>query len=477
MTRFRLPRRAFLKGLGGFGVALPALEVMQSANAATPAPKRFIVSYGGLSTGNIVSGTSTNYLTPKTVGAGYEITQGLAEVGTLGMRDHMSIVSGLKVPWAVNGVVPAGGRCLTGFHYVTVVPQVCGGRMEKGAYLGYDFRFPSVDQVVADAIGTTTRHRSLLYRVQAAQPYVDNFLSFRAGQMIQPTASPRLAWSSLFSTYTPTDPAEVIKAKQLLNRRKSVLDLVRTGTEELMPKLGVADRQRLSRHFDEIRSLETRIDSIEPPADPLCKVPADPGPDPGISNAVRIPNVGWDLTTTNNWANEELRGQVLGDLIHMAFVCDLSRVASFMLTNWKCEINSYPMTGKLTDVHGSSHMGDLVSQTKVIAWFVKHFTRLAAKFRDTPDVDGQAMLANTVMALIFEGGHGFDADTNTAHSTHSTENMVVLVAGGTAGGIKPGRHVVATGMHPAHVMCSAMKACGLNPTLGETSGVVPGLFA
>jgi hypothetical protein len=60
---------------------------------------------------------------------------------------------------------------------------------------------------------------------------------------------------------------------------------------------------------------------------------------------------------------------------------------------------------------------------------------------------------------------------------HSGENMVTLIAG-RAGGLKPGKHLKATGKHPVQVLISAMNAAGVaTDTLGEISGQLPELFS
>ncbi|HMI92293.1 MAG TPA: hypothetical protein VK509_13045, partial [Polyangiales bacterium] len=61
--------------------------------------------------------------------------------------------------------------------------------------------------------------------------------------------------------------------------------------------------------------------------------------------------------------------------------------------------------------------------------------------------------------------------------THSVEEMVLLV-GGRAGGLQPGRHIPKDGAHPAQCLVSAMQAAGYTgDSLGEVSGNVPELFA
>ena len=78
--------------------------------------------------------------------------------------------------------------------------------------------------------------------------------------------------------------------------------------------------------------------------------------------------------------------------------------------------------------------------------------------------------------FLHEGGHGLDPSSGKQNSSHSSERMACLIAG-RAGGLKPGRHVVATNKHPAQVLICAMNAVGVNtPALGEVSGAMPELF-
>ena len=89
------------------------------------------------------------------------------------------------------------------------------------------------------------------------------------------------------------------------------------------------------------------------------------------------------------------------------------------------------------------------------------------------------LLNNTAMMLIYEGGHGYDALADSYDSSHSTENMACLIAGG-AGGLKMGEHIVApVGQnHPGNAILSAMNAVGVSTnTFGEiSSGPISELF-
>lgn len=489
----RIDRRAFLRGAAGVAVALPALEIMgatrffsgsrAAAEGATP-PKRFFVAFGGVSTG--ADGDSGDQLlVPSTVGRGYDVKRALQPIAELGVRDDISVVTGLLLPWGEGSAIPPGGRSVY-YHYNTVGPQVSG--MRGGADREGTPRGPTCDQIVAGAIGGDTRHRVITYRVQPVS-YVgrNEIISGRTGRLswrqdpdgtlrgVDPIVSPRLAYESLFTGFTPADPAEAERARLLLGQRRSALDYVRESTSDLLTQLGREDRLRMEQHFEGIRSLERRLDEAAPVVG-ACMLPTHPGEDPPLGDAiVEYEGAGQPYTRTAGYSDEERRAEVLTDLVHMAFTCDLSRSCAMLMTQWKCYMNMFQVGGWATDMHGLTHDGNQEGVADAIAFHVRHFARLVQKLRDTPEVDGTSVLDHTALVLSFEGGWGHDPEGGRGRSSHSTENMNVLIAG-RAGGLRPGKHVVATGMHPANVIASAMQAVGAGARLGEIEGDIGELF-
>ncbi len=474
-----LNRRSFLRGLGGFGVALPALEIMgrsSSARAQAAAiPKRYVVAYGGTSTGGL---EGTDLVTPSKLGPGYDLPYGLKPIGELAVQDEISVITGLKLPWDTGAGVPAGGRPVQ-YHGATAVPQLCGVRLttRDGGAEG-----PTSDQIAADAIGGDTPHRLLAYRVQPIN-YAGGSGGGNRGRMSwrgpgmpeDPIASPRLAYQSLFSGFTPPDPKDAAAAQFELRRRKSVLDLVRASTEALVPKLGRADQLRLERHLAEVRSLELRLDQIGDLAGGGCQLPKSPGDDPPIGNSHTVTDNQLHYTPNAGYSNEELRAETLTDMVVMAFTCDASRVCALMYSMTQCFMSMFPLYGHESDMHELGHgAGSLQDMTDGIAWHVKHFARLVAKLRDAKEVDGSSLLEHSALTLLFEGGHGYDPETNDANDAHSTENMIALSAG-RAGGLKQGQHIVAPGKHPSQVVLTALNAVGVPGGLGEVTGAIPEL--
>ena len=164
--------------------------------------------------------------------------------------------------------------------------------------------------------------------------------------------------------------------------------------------------------------------------------------------------------------------------------CDISRVASFMLTYAQCFMNMYTALELPSDLHeithgsvGGSEEGMQDALADCAAWHVRHYARLVEKLRDTQDIDGTPLLDSTAVVLAFEGGWGFDLETGGDSSPHSTENMVMLVGGG-AGRLHdtPGRHIKAQGVHPAAVLNTVLGELGVDETLGEVSDNVPALL-
>lgn len=474
MKRLTLSRRTLLRGVGGAAIGLPALEIMAPRRAgAAPIPRRYVVCYGGSSLGGYGPGTNgVNYLvlprptSPTPDSYALTLTDSRPILATTAKID-LGVVSGLRIPWGSSGQIPPGGRLLN-FHGTTLVPQATGLRQPAR---DRDATGPSSDQIVAEAIGGGTRFRSLHLLVQP-QSYRATATSRRrmawgrGGQPIEPRSDLRSVFDSLFTgagAVSPSaDPAAAKAALELARlRRTSALDLVRDGTMRLAgdPRLGSEDRARLQRYLEELRALEASIQKIgDAPASASCAPPAAPAPLPAASGS---------------YSQEDRRAELMTDYLALALACNHTRVATLQLTWTQCFMSIAPISGRSTDVHEASHAaGTPMDVAAGIKWHVKHFARLAARLAELKEVDGSSVLDHTALVLFFEGGHGFDPEASRRLSSHSSENMMVVYAG-RAGGLRPGKHVLAQDRHPAQVMLTAMNAVGVaTERLGEVSGAI-----
>jgi hypothetical protein len=497
MRRLQLKRRTILKGLGGALLAVPALEAMSSRNAtAQEVPRRLVIIYGGMSK---AADGGPDLVTPDTVGANYDLKRGALALGAgtlpsnpgvggtgFDVQQHASIVSGLKIPWDTGGGIPVGGKSPE-FHYNTIGPQLSG--MTGGPGRQEEPNGPTADQIVAEQIGGDTPFGSLSLRVQAASYVGTNStggsaarISWRSDgsgglEAIDPVFSPQLVYSTLFSNFIPPDPEKAKVAELRARRHKSAIDLVRHRTEQLVALLGKEDRTRMERHLDEIRDLEKRLAAV-PPVGGSCQQPTDPGDDPPVEGAaIEYEGAGGDGV---GYSNEDLRAQLLFDMVTMAFACDLSRVAAVRMTFTQCHMQMSQLLGYDTDLHSLGHNGIEEGVADGLGWHIKHFARLLSMLRDAHEFDGSSLLDHTAVLLLFEGGYGYDPEGDKFDAAHSSENMIALV-GGHAGGLMPngGKHIALQNAHPAQVVLSAMNAVGVaedTNTLGEISGRIDELF-
>jgi len=504
---FRLQRRTVLRALGGVAVGLPALECMLDAHGEALAsgsglPLRYAIVFAGQALGGdeweedryMIAGErfqeSGHFIVPPETGAGYSVTTPLQPLADLGLMDDFSLVSGLRIPWSATSVepadVPAGGA-FRDFHGGGAGPLLCGTRSEAPSFT---CRSVTSDQVLA-AENPGSALDSLVLRAQPAW-YLSGssfsgrqYISYRGDDdPVEALVSPLLVYRSLFDGFTPGGATEAAAHDFALRARRSVLSLITDKRQALVSRVGAADRVRLERHFDEIRALELRIAST-PVGDGACQKPGEPAEDApvGGDNA----GSGSDSIATNTgYSDEHGRSRLLADLLHMAFVCDLTRVATLQITCFQSHMNVYPVTEMLgtpvrADLHECGHNGDAENRGQLpvsitLGWHVSHYAYLLDKLKNTAEGAG-TLLDNSAVVFMPEAGHGVQLNDNESiNQTHSVERMVLLV-GGRAGGLAPGRHIDATGSHPANVLVSAMQAVGHDgDTLGEVSGTVPELF-
>jgi hypothetical protein len=504
---FRLDRRTVLRGIGGAMVGLPALECMLDAHGrayaqSAPIPRRFAVVFAGQSIGgdgwakdeSRIAGQfrqeSGHFIAPAATGAGYAITTPLEPLSEL--VSDFSIVSNMRIPFDPNNadaaaVPPAGA--FRDFHGGGKSPLLCGVRSTEPS-----FRCNGItsDQVIANMHAGQTTFQSLVLRAQpswylSGSSYSGRqYISYRGpGDRIEAQSSPQIAFNSLFQGFTPAGDAEAARFDFRKRGRLSVLDLIGRRRSALVAKVGAADRRRLEQHFDEIRALELRVRAIPPVSTGECRVLPDPGADSPIGgdNA----GSGSDQIATNTgYSDEDTRARLLADLIHMAFVCDLTRVATLQITVFQSHMNVFPITSMLgtpilSDQHEVGHNGDAdnrgqIAVSTVLKWHVTHYAYLLQKLKDTPEGAGN-LLDSSVIVFLPEGGHGTQLnDGSSANQTHSVENMVALI-GGRAGGLNPGRHIDTNGAHPVQALISAMQAAGFQgDTLGEVTGRISELF-
>lgn len=511
---FRLSRRTLLRGAAGVSIGLPTLECMLNGHGTAYAqgeaiPARYAILFAGQALGgddhahnrSRINGQLVtregDYIVPPQSGAGYDITTPLRPIAHL--QDAFSLVSGMRIPYDVNSseasAVPPGGA-YRDFHGGGASPLLSGTRSTEARFTANG---PSSDQVVAQLHAGQTQLNSLVLRAQPSF-YLSGYsfagrhrISYRgAGDPIEAQDSPQTAFRSVFGNFMSDDTDTQTRQDFELRSRRSVLDLISDKRSSLLSRVGAADRQRLAAHFDEIRDLERRLGAITNGASGACQMPSDPGTDAPVGGD----NAGAgsaDIATNTGYSDEHARARAMADIIHMAFVCDLTRVATLQVTAFQSHMNVHPVTdgidspvaldrGFLADLHEVGHNGDSEFRGQLpvslcLGWHLSHYGYLLDKLKATSEGDG-SVLDHSAVVFMNEAGHGrhLNSPSDSQPKTHSVEDMVMLLAG-RAGGLKPGRHIPTMGAHPAELLTSAMRAVGYQGDgLGEVTGSLDAVF-
>ena len=507
----KLERRAVLRGMAGAAVSLPLLECMLPARPASAqsAPKRYAILFAGQALGgdnyaknaSRVGGQNVtengHYIADTAYGRGYTLTTPLLPLAS--MQSDFTMISNLEIPFNAGSTdgsaVPSAGA-YRDFHGGGSSPLLSGTRSTSPEYVCNGI---TSDQVIAELNAGQTTHKSLVVRAQPAF-YVSGYsfagrqyISYGPGggrnARIEAQASPQVAYRSLFTGFVPDGDEEAARFDFEMRSRRSVLDLVLEKRNRLVNGVGTVDRQRLERHFDEIRDLEERISALPPIASGECLVPADPGNDPPIGGDHSGGGTG-SVSPGSGYSDEHQRSRIFADLIHMAFVCDLTRAASLQITAFQSHMNVRPIAdgmGSLPgtvrpdrwasvggDLHEVGHNGDpnnrgQIPSAGLLQWHISHYAYLIDRLRSTPEGSGN-VLDNSMIVFTAEAGHGRQLnDGSSQNQTHSVENMVMLLAG-RAGGHDPGEHLDGQGSHPATALIRAMQAAGYQGnTLGDVS--------
>ncbi|HTF86886.1 MAG TPA: DUF1552 domain-containing protein [Planctomycetota bacterium] len=439
-------RRSLLRG-AGIAIALPWLESM--ARACAPLTRRTPPSVAPLRLLFIYSpnGAQMDLWTPARTGALEVLPRTLGPLEP--WRSSLLVLSGLTHDKARPHGDGPGDHARAAAAFLTAAQP----RKTAGADLRVGI---SVDQVVAAALGTRTRLRSLELGTESAIlgnrcdsgyacAYASN-ISWRGPST--PAAKeidPRLVFERLFSD-GPRDENASARAERLA-RRKSVLDSVRADARSLDARLGVADRQRLQEYLYGVRELERRIEAAE-----KARTAA---PD-GAEAPSGIPE---------SFA-EHVR--VLGGLLALAFATDSTRVASLMLAN-EGSNRAYPELGVPEGHHFISHHGNVPENRAKVALIDRFHVSLLAEIVGllAARVEGEETLLDHCLVVY---GSGI-SDGNR----HNHEDLPMLLVG-RGGGVQSGRHL----QYPADTPCANLfldllgRAGVARSAFGDSTGLLEG---
>jgi hypothetical protein len=390
-------RRKMLLGvLGGSAitVGLPWFESLVLGRGAKASvdglwPQRFGWFFWG-------NGNRPELWTPPNEGTGFTLSETLSPLA--GHEDVLTVLTGLSLK--VPNTIP---------HWSGVAGLMAGAPAIGDDNDNWTVTGPSIDQVIADVIGTETLYKSLEVGVGTT-----NSTSFTGSFSQNPAEDNPLAFfDRIFGSGFAVGGGE---PSPTLEYRRSVLDAVMADIADLQSVLGAADKARLDQHLTGVRDLETRLSRLQedPPDMAACLTPATPDADyPDVDGRPPLSEI----------------SRVQADLIAMALACDQSRVFSF---NYTSPLTNVLFAGAEEGHHNLTHdePGDQPQVADIAKQVITEYAYLVSALRNIPEGD-ETLLDHCCVVAASETSEG---------RTHALDEMPFIYAGGACGKLATGLH-------------------------------------
>lgn len=397
MSRYRLDRRTFLRGmLGGAAVTvgLPALNIFLNDNgtaygADAAFPKRFGLFFWG-------NGVLPAKWTPSGTGAGYTLSEQLQALAPV--QDLVTVVTGMGVK--VPNVEPHGAGAA---GILSGAPLLLEGDHRS-------FTAPSIDQVIANEIGAYSRFRSIEFGAYGGDGLSYNGLDSKNPPETEPINLFERVFGGGFTIGEPGVPDPKLALRQ------SILDAVQEDAAALNKRLGKVDRERLDQHLSGLRDLEKRIVYLyeHPPNFAACAIPDAP--------LASYPDI-------NGRPQISAKNRAFIDILVMILACDQTRVFSNFMTQ---PVNNLLWPSATAGHHQLTHdeAGDQPEVNAIVKQIVAEYAYLVEQLQAVTEGAG-TLLDNCLVLGTTDCSLG---------RTHSLDDFPMLLAGSAGGRIKQGIH-------------------------------------
>ena len=395
-----MKRREILKSTGCV-LFLPALESFGQNRVVADQPdikRLFCVSMG--------YGFFTDVL-PQTDGADYTFSDHMEPLQK--HRDHFTLYSKMKF----GGDHVRDHKCFVG--NTTTNPD-------------------SLDQIVADHIGHSTRVRNVVTFISHAHHHI--VASWRNRLPVMPIQSTRVLFETLFAK---TDRKT---QERLLAHKKSVLDGSLEEAKSLMTRVSDRDRQRLEEYFAALRESEQELNkSIEWLSNPRQDVEFPVAPQ--FQNNFLATDVDKKRFLENP---RQIQRGIAFDMIYKAFKFDITRVVNFY------------MVGLDNDHHITTHNVPKAEEartslTKYDSSFFSLLSNFYDKLADTKGESGATLMDETV--TVATGNNS----VSQRMGPHNGNEIPVFLAGGQFA--NHGGHIIRKGETTCDIYLSILQKFGI----------------
>ena len=417
----KLTRRTVLRGvLGGTAVSLslPFLDCFLNENGTALASGAALPPVFGSWFQNL--GLNPGRWKPDRVGPGFQNNVELAPLDPF--RDRMNVISGSKY-------------FLDGHPLET---HVSGVQIATMGSIPFGATFdPSLDTLIADAIGTKTRFRSLEISLSGGR----QSLSRSRGGAINPSEpSPAALYTRLFGPDFRDPNAKQFTPDPQVMARRSVLAALTDERRQIMSRVGASDRSRLDAYFTSVRQIEQQLDiALTAPA-PI--------------ESCSVPQLGVQEEPGRNVEAVAKNNKLFGALMAHAIACDQARVF-----NVDFGTQGLRTPGGVRDWHSLTHEEPIdpkLGYQREVTWFINFATGTFADY--LKQLDGYQEGSGTVLdraLILWQTDHGYAR-------THTMDDVPIMTVGRAGGRMKTGIHVVANGDPSTRVGLTAQQVMGVS---------------
>lgn len=403
VTKKALPRRTFLRG-AGTTLALPLLDAMvPSLTALSKTPAQPVRRLGFV---YVPMGSDITRWTPPGETALGELSPTLSSLAPV--VDDVTVITNLELKNSYPGTHATSNAGFlsaakakwtesTDYHLGTTVDQIAAQR------IGQETRLPSLEMAMdlVSMVGQCDNGFACVYQ---------NNLSWSSPTTPLPAeAHPRIVFERLFGEGGTPE-----QRRAALSRKASLLDWVKEDANRLQAELGPADRTKVGQYLDSIREVERRIQNAEQAATEREL--------PDLDRPVGVP------------AQYADHAKLMFDLQVLALQADITRVVTFQLAR-ETSTRTYPEAGVPEPHHPLTHHGNnpekIAKVAKINAFHVSLFAAFLEKLKSTQDGDG-SLLDHSL--YLYGSGMGNP-------NVHDHTNLPILVAGGSASGVRGGHHI------------------------------------
>ena len=404
ITKKALPRRTFLRGVGAT-VALPLLDAMipsLTARAQTVANPVRRLGFVYIPMGSHI----TSWTPPGESGALGELSPTLSPLES--MKPHITVLSNMELKNAYPGTHATSNAAFlsaakakwtesSDYYLGTTVDQIAAKQM------GQETQLPSLELAMdlMEVVGQCDNGYACVYQ---------NNLSWSSPTTPLPSeAHPRVVFERLFG-----EGGSSAERRAALMKRASLLDWVREDIARLQKQLGASDRTKVNQYLETVREVERRIQKAEAQTIDSAL--------PDLERPVGVP------------AEYAEHAKLMFDLQVLALQGDITRVITFQLAR-ETSNRSYTEIGVIDPHHPLTHNGGdpekLAKVAKINQFHVSLFAYYLEKLAAVADGDG-TLLDHSL--ILYGSGMGNP-------NIHDHVNLPIIVAGGSAGKARGGRHI------------------------------------